>query len=35
MLYFKGLLSGLAELPAADPELRREIDEEAARFGWH
>ncbi len=34
MLYFNALLRGLAELPAADPELRREIDREAERRGW-
>jgi len=34
MLYFKALRDGLSALPAADPALRREIDEEAARLGW-
>ncbi|MCU0734218.1 MAG: tRNA (adenosine(37)-N6)-dimethylallyltransferase MiaA [Methylotetracoccus sp.] len=34
MLYFNALLCGLADLPAADPELRREIDREAERLGW-
>ncbi|MFO0336580.1 MAG: tRNA (adenosine(37)-N6)-dimethylallyltransferase MiaA [Pseudomonadota bacterium] len=34
MLYFRVLQAGLAELPAADPALRRELDAEAARFGW-
>ncbi|MDD2770460.1 MAG: tRNA (adenosine(37)-N6)-dimethylallyltransferase MiaA [Methylococcus sp.] len=34
MLYFNALLRGLAELPAADPEIRREIEERAAREGW-
>ena len=33
MLYFHALLHGLAELPEADPELRRELDERAARNG--
>ena len=33
MLYFHALLHGLAELPEADPELRRELDERAAREG--
>ncbi|MBS1211460.1 MAG: tRNA delta(2)-isopentenylpyrophosphate transferase [Proteobacteria bacterium] len=35
MLYFNALFNGLAELPSADPEIRRELDEEAARRGWH
>jgi tRNA dimethylallyltransferase len=34
MLYFRALQSGLAKLPAADPDLRRRIDERAAREGW-
>jgi tRNA dimethylallyltransferase len=34
MLYFNGLFHGIAELPAADPDLRRQIDEEAERHGW-
>lgn len=34
MLYFNALLYGLSSLPAADPEVRRQIDDEAARFGW-
>ncbi len=34
MLYFKALRDGLAELPEADPELRAEIDAEAAARGW-
>jgi tRNA dimethylallyltransferase len=34
MLYFRALTQGLADLPAADPELRAEIDERAARLGW-
>lgn len=34
MLYFRALLRGLAELPEADPELRAELDERAARSGW-
>lgn len=33
MLYFHALLHGLAELPEADPDLRRELDERAAREG--
>ncbi|MHB1374905.1 MAG: tRNA (adenosine(37)-N6)-dimethylallyltransferase MiaA [Thauera sp.] len=34
MLYFKALRDGLSDLPAADPELRRAIDDEAAARGW-
>jgi len=34
MLYYKALLEGLAEMPAADPQIRAEIGEEAARLGW-
>ena len=34
MLYFKALLSGLATLPSADPELRARIEQEAAEAGW-
>jgi tRNA dimethylallyltransferase len=33
MLYFHALLHGLAELPEADADLRRELDERAARGG--
>lgn len=34
MMYFRALLSGLAELPEADPALRSELDADAARRGW-
>ncbi|HUA87979.1 MAG TPA: tRNA (adenosine(37)-N6)-dimethylallyltransferase MiaA [Steroidobacteraceae bacterium] len=34
MLYLKALFTGLARLPAARPELRRELDERARRLGW-
>ncbi|MCK2094847.1 tRNA (adenosine(37)-N6)-dimethylallyltransferase MiaA [Thauera aromatica] len=34
MLYFKALRDGLSDLPAADPALRRALDEEAAARGW-
>ena len=34
MLYFAALLRGLSDLPTADPGIRAEIDEEAARIGW-
>ena len=34
MLYFKALLEGLAELPAADPTIRAGIDNFAATDGW-
>ncbi len=34
MLYFKALLEGLSPLPSADPEVRRQLEEEAERLGW-
>lgn len=34
MLYFKGLADGLDDLPGADPALRAELEEDAARIGW-
>jgi tRNA dimethylallyltransferase len=34
MLYVRSVLEGLAELPQARPELRRELDARAARAGW-
>jgi len=34
MLYFKALFDGLDVLPAADPLVRAELDERAARDGW-
>jgi tRNA dimethylallyltransferase len=34
MLYFRALASGLADLPAAQPEIRRRIEERASREGW-
>ncbi|HEX4151714.1 MAG TPA: tRNA (adenosine(37)-N6)-dimethylallyltransferase MiaA [Steroidobacteraceae bacterium] len=34
MLYFHALTAGLAELPAADPRIRGEIDAQAAVHGW-
>jgi tRNA dimethylallyltransferase len=34
MLYFRALSRGLASLPPAQPELRREIERQAAREGW-
>jgi tRNA dimethylallyltransferase len=34
MMYFKGLTDGLDDLPGADPQLRAEIEAEAARIGW-
>lgn len=33
MLYFNALLHGLAELPSADPAVRKKLDEELARNG--
>jgi tRNA dimethylallyltransferase len=34
MLYFKALCEGLDAMPQADPEVRRQLDEEAAAHGW-
>lgn len=34
MMYFNALLHGLADMPAADPALRAELEERAAREGW-
>jgi tRNA dimethylallyltransferase len=34
MMYFKGLVDGLDDLPTADAAVRARIDAEAARIGW-
>ncbi|MCS6948183.1 MAG: tRNA (adenosine(37)-N6)-dimethylallyltransferase MiaA, partial [Steroidobacteraceae bacterium] len=34
MMYFRALLRGLATLPAADPQLRAQIEARAAARGW-
>jgi tRNA dimethylallyltransferase len=34
MLYLKALFEGLAPMPAADPQVRAELDAQAAREGW-
>jgi tRNA dimethylallyltransferase len=34
MLYLRALLDGLAALPSAAPQLRRELDARAAALGW-
>jgi len=34
MLYLRALLDGLAELPEANPQLRAELDAQAAGHGW-
>ncbi|TWC15859.1 MULTISPECIES: tRNA (adenosine(37)-N6)-dimethylallyltransferase MiaA [unclassified Pseudomonas] len=34
MLYYKALIDGLADMPAADPDVRAQIEAEAARLGW-
>lgn len=34
MLYFRALLDGLAEMPAADPVVRAQIEQVANEFGW-
>lgn len=35
MLYFKALLEGLSPLPAANPQVRADIERQAAEQGWH
>lgn len=34
MLYFKALLQGLASMPAADPQVRQAIEQDAKHHGW-
>jgi len=34
MLYYKALLEGLSPLPAADPKIRAEIEQQALTHGW-
>jgi len=34
MLYFKTLLEGISPLPEADPEVRAQLEQEAASVGW-
>ncbi|ARU95317.1 tRNA (adenosine(37)-N6)-dimethylallyltransferase MiaA [Tatumella citrea] len=34
MLYFKALLEGLSPLPAANPEIRQQIEDRAKKEGW-
>lgn len=34
MLYFRALQRGLSPLPSADPEIRRQLEDEAKRLGW-
>ena len=34
LFYLRSLRDGLAELPAADPEVRRRLDKEAEAVGW-
>ena len=34
MLYFRALEHGLSELPAADPETRQQLEQQAAEIGW-
>lgn len=33
-LYFKAFLDGLADIPASDPDIRREIEQRAGQLGW-
>jgi tRNA dimethylallyltransferase len=34
MLYFKALLEGIADMPAADPDIRAQLEAEAEEQGW-
>lgn len=34
MMYYRALIQGLAELPCARPEIRAELDVQAAQLGW-
>lgn len=34
MLYFKALIDGMAEMPAADASIRERIEQEAKQYGW-
>ena len=34
MLYFKALLEGLSPLPAANPQIREQIEKQAQELGW-
>lgn len=34
MLYFRALEHGLSDLPAADPEVRAELEQQASEIGW-
>lgn len=34
MMYFRALTEGIAELPQANDEVRRQIDEQANKLGW-
>ena len=34
MMYFRALTEGFADLPSADPDIRAEIDTQAAELGW-
>lgn len=33
-LYFRSLLEGISELPSADPDIRKRIEQEAKKSGW-
>ena len=34
MLYYKALIDGLADMPAADAQVRAQLEEEAQQLGW-
>lgn len=35
MLYFKALFDGIDDMPAADAEVRTQLEQQAAAIGWH
>ena len=34
MMYFNALLNGMADMPAADKDIRAQIEQDAQQFGW-
>ena len=35
MLYFRSLLNGISRMPKADPNVRKELSNEAKKYGWN
>ena len=35
MLYFRSLLNGISRMPKADPNVRKELSNEAIKYGWN